>query len=106
MKQRIMTGALAAILSVGSLCLGIAQPAQASHSKAREKAWRYSTYAGTAGTAAALATGHGTWGLIGAGATLLSYTQWKKEVNRRHEHASKARYAAYRRSWYKRHAKR
>lgn len=105
MKRQIVTGALAAILAAGSLCLGIAQPAQAA-SKAREKAWRYSTYAATAGTAAALAKGKGTWALVGAGAGLLSYSQWKREVRDRHEkNASYSRYAAYKRNWYRRHAK-
>src|SRR5438067_13626780 len=96
MNIRTISGGLAALFAAGSLCLAVAKPAEARHSSSRERAWRIGTYAGAAGTAAALATGHGTWGLIGAGATALSYSQWRREMRRRHQSTSYARYRRYR----------
>lgn len=106
MGRRFLAGTLAVVLSAVTLLVGLAQPAQASR-KAREKAWRYSTYAGTAGTAAALAKGKGTWALIGGGATLLSYSQWRNEIRRRHNRrGSYADYRRYRANWYRHHRRR
>jgi hypothetical protein len=99
MKQQIAAAALAAIVGVGGLSLGAARPAEA-RSGSRENTWRVGTYVGAAATGAALAKGKGTWGLIGAGATALSYSQWKKEVNRRHRRQRSARYS---RRYYRRY---
>jgi hypothetical protein len=103
MRRQIKTGMLAALLAALALPLGGAAPAQARHSRSRENLWRYGTYAGAGATAYALAKGKGTWGLIGAGATYLSYRQWKNEVRRRHQHDyGRARYRRYRQSRYRR----
>ena len=72
--------------------------------RANEKTWRAGTYIGSAATIYALAKGEGTWALVGGGATLLSYLQWKKDVKRRHERdSSRRRYQQYRTSWLRRH---
>lgn len=96
LRTRWTTAALATVLGLGSLAAATA-PAEARRRKAnsKEKAWRAGTYVGAAGTAAALLTGKGTLGLIGAGATALSYSQWKKEVRRRHD--KNTSYSSYRR---------
>jgi hypothetical protein len=99
-RQRACTAALAALLTVGSL--GVMAPAQA-RSNSKENAWRIGTYVAGAGTIAALAKGKGTLALIGGGATLLSYNQWKKEKNRRHQRADEASYRAYRTRWLRQH---
>ena len=98
---------LAAVVAGGCLSLGAISPAAARRrSNSSEKAWRIGTYVGAAGTAAALATGKGTLGLIGAGATLLSYSQWRHQVRRRHQDDSRYAYNRYRRSYYSRHHRR
>jgi len=101
MRQRLYAGMLAAVMTVGGLGVA-AGPARAESSK--EKIFRIGTYLGTAGTIAALAKGEGTWALVGGGATLLSYTLWRKEVKKRHERDdSRRRYQAYRTAWLKKH---
>jgi len=107
MKKQMVAGALAAALGAGSLLLGIA-PAQAGHKKhsasGAENAWRYATYAGTVGGAYALTQGRTDWALAGAGVALLSYTQWKREVNKRHQKdRSYSAYSHYRSNWYAHH---
>jgi hypothetical protein len=103
MRKQFLASALAAAVGAGSIITGLAQPA-AARNKSRENAWRIGTYAGAAGTAYALSQGKGTWALIGAGATLLSYTQWKKEIQRRHHRrGSYADYQRYRSNWYRHH---
>jgi len=67
---------LAATMTAGSLCLGMDLPAQAGN---REKTYRIGTYLGSAATIYALAKGEDTWALIGGAATLLSYTQSRKD---------------------------
>lgn len=104
-RVRAFSAGLAAVIAAGCLSFGIAGPA-AARSNSREKAWRIGTYVGAAGTAAALATGKGTLGLIGAGVTLLSYTQWRREMKRRHRAYDRAAYSRYRRSYYARHHRR
>ena len=104
-RRRVVTGFLASATVAGSLFAGVA-PALARKSPAnqREKNWRGATYVGAAGTAYALAKGKGTWALIGAGATLLSYNQWKKEIRRRHQRDdSRAAYNRYRSAWHAKH---
>jgi hypothetical protein len=95
-KQRISATLLAFVLGIGSLTLAAAKPAQASRNS--EKLWRYGTYLGTLGTGAALLKNKDTWALVGAGVTALSYSQWKKSVNRRHRAERAARVAAYNRA--------
>jgi hypothetical protein len=95
-RTRFTTLGLAAVMGIGSLTVFTA-PAEARRRRANssEKAWKAGTYLGAAGTAAAFLTGKGTLGLIGLGATALSYSQWKKEVRKRHDRNTS--YAAYRR---------
>lgn len=95
-RTRFTTLGLAAVMGLGSLAVATA-PAEARRGKSnsKEKLWKTGTYVGAAGTAAALLTGKGTLGLIGAGATALSYSQWKKEVRRRHDRDTS--YSSYRR---------
>ena len=97
---------LTAVVAAGCLSLGAISPAAARHRHSSENAWRIGTYVGAAGTAAALATGRGTLGLIGAGATLLSYSQWRHQVRRRHQDESRYAYSRYRRAYYRRHRRR
>lgn len=108
MNIRRTAGFLAFVFFVLCLPLGLARPAEARRRRASsaENAWRIGTYVGAAGTAAALATGKGTWALIGAGATLLSYSQWKREMKKRHRRASYANYRAYRTAYARRHHRR
>ena len=103
MRQRTYAGLLAGLMMLGALVLP-AVPAEARSSR-KEKAWRIGTYVAGAGTIAALATGNDTWALVGGGATLLSYTQWRKEMKGRHkdEAARRAAYRQYRTSWFKKH---
>ena len=97
MKQRIYAGMLAATLAAGALTFGMAAPATA----AKEDTYRIGTYLGSAATIYALAKGKGTWALIGGGATLLSYNQWKKEASRRRDRdRSRRAYQAYRTRWF------
>ncbi len=101
MKQRLMTAALAVVMGVGGVVAtgGVAEAARRTRANSREKAWRIGTYAGTAATTAALVKGKGTWALIGGGATALSYSQWRKEMKRRHKKdRSRAAYQRYLRS--------
>jgi hypothetical protein len=99
-RNKSVAGALASMFVASSLCLGVVAPAAAGQ-KSREKNWRIGTYVGSAATAYALARGKGTWALIGAGATLLSYSQWKKEVKNRHRREGRySDYQRYRRNWY------
>lgn len=102
MKQRYLSAVLAAVMSFGSLGL-IAEPAFAGRVSRKEKLWRLGTYIGGAGTIAALVTGNDTWALVGGGATLLSYTQWRKEARRRRKREDRAAYRSYRRAWLNRH---
>jgi hypothetical protein len=110
MRERINRGTAAVLLAAVLLPLGAAVPAQARHrrhSNSRENTWRIGTYAGTGATAYALAHGNLGWGLVGAGATYLSYQQWKKEVRRRHQRDySYGRYRRYRRAYYRHHHRR
>ena len=101
-RRRVCTAALAALLTMGSLGVVGVAPAQA-RSNSKENTWRIGTYIAGAGTIAALAKGKGTLALIGGGATLLSYNQWKKEKNRRHQRANEASYRAYRSQWLRKH---
>jgi len=101
-RQRACTAALAALLTLGSLGVVGVTPAQA-RSNSKENTWRIGTYIAGAGTIAALAKGKGTLALIGGGATLLSYNQWKKEKNRRHQRANEAAYRSYRTRWLHQH---
>ena len=91
-RQRFTATVMAFVLGIGSLTLVGAKPAAASS----EKLWRYGTYLGALGTGAALFKRKGTWALIGAGVTALSYSQWKRSVRRRHDAERRARYASYR----------
>lgn len=96
MRQRTLAGWLAAMFAAGSLTFGVVQPAAA----AKEDTYRIGTYIGSAATIYALAKGKGTWALIGGGATLLSYNQWKKEASRRRQRdRSQRAYRAYRTRW-------
>src|SRR5688500_9996182 len=101
MRARLSAAALAAILAAG-VCLGTVVPAAARTSK-REKTWRTATYIGSAATIYALAKGEGTWALIGGGATLRSYSQWRREMRKRHRREDRAAYRAYRTRWLRRH---
>jgi hypothetical protein len=112
-RKRIFSAVMAAVLGFGVLSLLAPLPAEAQRRRARvransrENAWRIGTYAGTAATAAALAKGRGTWALIGAGATLLSYSQWRQEVRRRHRReGSYQDYLRYRQNWQRTNARR
>ena len=97
MRLRFYSGALAVLMAVGALGLGVAVPAEA---RDREKPWRYGTYAGAAATGYALSKGRGTWALVGAGATLLSYNQWRREMRKRHRRERSMRaYRSYRSQW-------
>ncbi|HEU4754166.1 MAG TPA: hypothetical protein VFU47_13735 [Armatimonadota bacterium] len=100
--KRWYSGLLAVILTAGTLLVGATRPVQA-RSNSKEKAYRIGTYIGSAATIYALAKGKGTWALIGGGATLLSYTQWRKEMKRRHRNHSAAAYRAYRTRWLRQH---
>lgn len=106
-RTRITTLGLATVIGIGSLA-AFSGPAEARRRKANssEKAWKAGTYLGAAGTAAALLTGKGTLGLIGAGATALSYSQWKKQVKKRHRDSSYSSYRRYRRDHSRYQAKR
>lgn len=101
MKYRLLAVSLAAITTFGT-AFGAGCPAYAGN---REKTFRIGTYLGTAATIYALARGEDTWALVGGGATLLSYSQWKKEVGKRHkrENARRRAYRAYRTNWLRKH---
>jgi hypothetical protein len=90
-KQRLTATLMAFVLGIGGLTLAGAKPAAASS----EKLWRYGTYLGALGTGAALLKRKGTWALVGAGVTALSYSQWRRSVRRRHAAERRARYASY-----------
>lgn len=97
MKRQFIAGVLA-FSTLGGI-VGTATTAHAS-----EKAWRVGTYLGSAATIYSIAKGEDTWALVGGGATLLSYLQWKRAVKRRHERdTSRRRYAQYRRAWLNKH---
>lgn len=98
MTQRTCAGLLAAAMLASCLVMGSPYAATAGP-KSREKTYRIGTYIGGAATIAALAKGKGTWALIGGGATLLSYRQWKKAARRRRQNESAASYRAYRTRW-------
>lgn len=101
MNKRTTSGFLAAVMLATGLSLGMAPAAQAAD---KEKLYRIGTYIGGAGTIYALARGRGTWALIGGGATLLSYNQWKKEASRRRQRDRSLRaYRSYRTGWLQRH---
>lgn len=100
MKQKTIAGSLAVIVAAVTLSVGAMKPAQAKS----EDMWRMGTYLGGAAGAYGLAKGNSTIGLIGAGVGLLSYTQWKKEMSKRHRREqSYASYRAYRNSWSRSH---
>lgn len=100
-KTRFLTGSLAAIVLAGGLSFA---PLSAAHAASgRENLYRIGTYLGTAGTIYALAKGEDTWALVGGGATLLSYTQWRKEMKGRHKDENRAAYRRYRTNWLKKH---
>ena len=101
MKQRYWAGGLAGLMLIGSL--GLVSPAEAGRVSSKEKGWRIGTYIAGAGTIAALATGNDTWALVGGGATLLSYTQWRKYARRRRAREDRAAYRAYRTAWLRKH---
>lgn len=101
MNMKIHAGILAGLMTLGAVALPLS-PAEARSSK-KEKAWRIGTYIAGAGTIAALATGNDTWALVGGGATLLSYTQWRKEARRRRAREDRAAYRRYRTTWLRRH---
>lgn len=100
MNKRTTSAFMAVVMLVLSLAFAGAMPVSAA-SKSREKAWRIGTYVGSAATIYALARGKGTLALIGGGATLLSYSQWKKEARNRRR--SEADYRAYRTRWLRAH---
>ena len=104
MKTRLNAAILTVTIGFGAVAM-TAAPAMA-RTNSRERAWRTGTYLGGAGTIAALATGHGTWALLAGGATLLSYTQWRHEMKRRHRREDRATYYRYRSEWYRRHHRR
>jgi hypothetical protein len=104
MKQRWIAGSLATVMVSLSLSAGIpalAKDRRSGHSASKEKLGKIGTLVGAAATGYALSKGKGTWALIGAGATLLSYSQWKKQIGRRHkdERARRAAYSRYRSRW-------
>jgi hypothetical protein len=102
MRKRIYATALAAVMALGTTVFGVVAPAEAGN---REKLYRVGTYLGSAATIYALAKGEDTWALVGGGATLLSYSQWKKQVGKRHkrEDARRRAYRKYRTNWLRRH---
>jgi hypothetical protein len=80
-RMRIHSAVLAVIIAAGALLGGGARPAHAD----KEDMWRIATY-GLAGASAYMGIkGKGTGALLGAAGTYLTYRQWKKEVNERHE---------------------
>jgi hypothetical protein len=89
---RHLSGGLAGLMLGCALMAG--SPAPAGASRSGERLWRTGTYLGTAGTVAALLSNKDTLALVGAGATYLSYTQWKREVKRRHSEERRARILA------------
>lgn len=98
MKRQLMAGLLA-FSTLG----GIVGTATAAHA-ANEKMWRMGTYLGSAATIYSIARGEDTWALVGGGATLLSYLQWKRAVKSRHERdSSRRRYSQYRKAWLNKH---
>lgn len=103
MKTRFLSGTLASVFLAGGLSVAPISAAYAESSK--EKLFRLGTYLGTAGTIYALARGEDTWALVGGGATLLSYTQWKNEVKDRNrdERDRRAAYRRYRTNWLQKH---
>src|SRR5690242_16360418 len=104
MKRRIIPILLAVLVAAGSLTFGgVAEAGRRSRSRSQERNWRIGTYIGSAATIAALAKGEGVWALVGGGATLLSYSQWRKEMRRRHRRESRAGYHNYRSRWFRRH---
>lgn len=104
MKTRIHAAILTLAVAAGSI--GLAAPVEAarrSRANGAEKGWRLGTYVGALGTVAALAMNKDTIALLAGGATLLSYTQWKKEMRKRHHREDRAYYNAYRNAWFARH---
>lgn len=101
MRRRLTAVGLAVSVLLGGLTLGAVKPAEAG----KEKTYRIGTYLGTAATIYALARGEDTWALVGGAATLLSYSQWKKQVGARHkrEDARRRAYRSYRTSWLRKH---
>jgi hypothetical protein len=87
--RRFLSAGMAALMACGLLTFGAA-PAQARENS-NERLWKYGTYAGAAGTALALLKRKHTWALVGAGATALSYTQWKREADQRNRRERLAR---------------
>jgi hypothetical protein len=100
MRQRTTAAFLAAVITISGLAFGTAAPAAAD----KEKTYRIGTYLGSAATIYALAKGEGTWAVVGGAATLLSYSQWKKEAERRRKRdRSRSAYRAYRTRWLQQH---
>jgi hypothetical protein len=101
-RTRLMSAALAVSTLMGALTLSVSAPLPAAAKK--EDTYRIGTYLGSAATIYALSKGKGTWALIGGGATLLSYNQWKKEASRRRQRdRSQRAYQSYRSKWLQNH---
>lgn len=101
MKTRLFAGGLTAVMLAGALSLAPISAVQAG--RRNEDLWRIGTYLGSAATIYALAKGEDTWALIGGGATLLSYTQWRNAVKDRHRDRSRRAYRRYRTNWLNKH---
>src|SRR4051794_35309609 len=86
MNNRLRAATIAALTFTLLLTAGGARRAEAHHSKTAENAWKAGTYAAGAGSAYALSRGRWDWALVGGGATYLSHREWKKQVDRRHQH--------------------
>jgi hypothetical protein len=106
-NNRIRCALLALVMGAGTLG-ACTMPAEASRRRgkvratSKERNARIGTYLGSAATVYALTKGEGAWALIGAGATLLSYSQWKREIRRRHDREGSWRdYQRYRSNWYR-----
>lgn len=98
MKIRFYSGALAAIMGVGTLLAG-AVPA---HARGGEDTWKYLTYGLGAATVYGAVKRNPTIALIGAAGTAYSYSRWKKAVRDRHrrEYYYRSRVRGYR-SYYR-----
>lgn len=105
MRIRLLSVVLATMLLIMELLAGAGAAAAGRRRRdsSSERAWRIGTYVLGAGSIAALASGRGTIALIGGGATLLSYTQWRKEMKRRRRRNDLAAYRAYRTRWLRKH---
>lgn len=102
MNNRLRTAAAAALTLTLLLTAGGVRPAEARHSKAAEHGWKAATYGAGAGSAYALARGRWDWALVGGAATYLSHREWKRQVDRRHQHYRHSHYG-HKHSRYARH---